>query len=148
MSSSPSTAELTNSLTSKMITKELASYRTTICATIFSNKILLVITQTNAFGSIYHCLNDMQAGLRSINEECFETKCLLGFRDDHGLSETVCEQISVKVKQRTKTRKSIVCCLAVKKEFLSEFENARELVECASQFASECESEDRERMNE
>ena len=28
MSSSPSTAELTNSLTSKMITKELASYRT------------------------------------------------------------------------------------------------------------------------
>ena len=58
MSSSPSTAELTNSLTSKMITKELASYRTTICATIFSNKILLVITQTNAFGSIYHCLID------------------------------------------------------------------------------------------
>lgn len=87
-------------LKSSLSTITINSHPTTFMCTLFSDRILLVITQLKTFGSMFTVGESVTDGVFSSSSNQLTAKCVLGHREDSGLSETVCARISELLREK------------------------------------------------
>ena len=93
-------------LKSSLSTITINSHPTTFVCTLFSDRILLVITQLKTFGSMFTVGESVADGVFSSSSNQLTAKCVLGHREDSGLSETVCARISELLREKVCFRSS------------------------------------------
>lgn len=87
-------------LKSSLSTITINSHPTTFVCTLFSDRILLVITQLKTFGSMFTVGESVADGVFSSSSNQLTAKCVLGHKEDSGLSETVCARINELLREK------------------------------------------------
>ena len=108
-----------STLQSSLFTQTINGHPTTFACTIFADRILIIITQLKTFGSMFTVGETIADGLLSPANQ-LSAKCVLGHKDDSGLSETVCERISELLREKCSPRGVVLpplfVTLAVRKD--------------------------------